>query len=334
MNFTAAMEPRYSQAKSENNSSFDSRDSWYSNIINHCRSQETGLSHANTKAPETQQIDLVETQSADDSFSSRSSSLWSEPSCYWKPVFLTFRPPTTPAVSSSNAPALSQNSAKNMIDDFVTGILSIPNSRLKSSDLSQKMEVKLLNVRSPGTFDLQFNLKMLKSIMDEMLALYSSRVAEQLRVTNVKPGMSVAVEIEGKWYRGEVQMLLAESKVCVKLIDFSENAFVKSENLRYLKKSFCSASRCCTQASLAFVKPTNHPDIYDKEAIELFNKLTKNVDLFASVHGKQNDRFAVTLYLDKIGRLSIANKLILNNFCRQDNESNRSERFVLESETS
>lgn len=248
------------------------------------------------------------------------------------PVKFTEPPPNLVKCPPQQQPTASP---QNFMEAFVTDILKIPDSRLKAVENIALPPVKLINIRSPSRFSIQFNLKVLQNIMEEMSQTYSTNLKEHLRVKNIKPGMSVAVQFNSKWYRGEVQMLLQLAKVSVKLIDYDETIFVSTSCLRYLKKSFCSASKCCTLASLANVKPTNHEEVWNIEAVESFNKFTKDCDLFAKIEGEKDGRVTVNLYLDNKGRLSIVNKMILNNFCRLDDKSNEISgkkplRFVLE----
>lgn len=238
-------------------------------------------------------------------------------------------PPSPIMIEKSEYPMLSTSKTATDLTDYAVDVLRIPSSRLVVVDQGKPRKIRMLQVTSPTKFTFQFNLEMLDKIMSEMQEHYSE-IRNDLKIANVLPGMSVAANIEDRWFRAEV-LYVDDSNVCVKLIDFNEVKHVKAEFLRYLKNSFCRASKMSAIGSLFNVKPKDNQSSFDVKSIEAFkDKLKESPEIYAVVEKINEDKIALSLYRDCSTKSSIANKLIANNTCSYDHVARSGQKLALE----
>lgn len=134
-----------------------------------------------------------------------------------------------------------------------------------------------------------------------------------LRIEKVVNGLSVACPVGECWYRAEV-LSVSGPDAFVHFVDNGKRDYVKTSQLRYLKKSFTSQHRHCAKGSLFKVKPKRNEALWDLEAIMRFMDKVKDKTVYASITSGSNDIYLLSLYSDLSWKPNIASYMLLEEY--------------------
>jgi Tudor domain len=97
----------------------------------------------------------------------------------------------------------------------------------------------------------------------------------QLKIRKLHKEMTVAIDFNNRWYRGEV-LMWTDDDAFVLFVDFGLRHHVKVKNLRRLEDNFISEPRMACKGSLHGVKPPKGEPLWDvKTTIEFIGKVEK-----------------------------------------------------------
>jgi Tudor domain len=110
--------------------------------------------------------------------------------------------------------------------------------------------------------------------------------------------MTVAIDFNDRWYRGEV-LMWTDDDAFVLFVDFGLRHYVNVKNLRRLEDNFISEPRMACKGSLHGVKPPKGESLWDVKTIIKFIGKVKNQKFKATVRDFVDGYFKVDLMENK-----------------------------------
>lgn len=140
--------------------------------------------------------------------------------------------------------------------------------------------------------------------------------------------MSVAVFENDQWQRAEI-VSVQGSQVFLFFVDTGARKSVAASNLRYLEKMFASSPRKCYKGSLFGIKPKNGEAMWTPGAIMKFMFKTKEKKLFATIKGREDGFYQLSLVDDFLQKTRVEDYLVDMGFADKEEDVDYSKNGVL-----